>query len=309
MNSSPQVSLRLAESSDAPAMLRVIHEAFSHRRRVDPPPVALGDTVADIEHALAVGHGVCAVADGDVVACLLLDLAGDVATLRRVSVIPGAAGGGLARALVEAAGDLAASLGGRRVELLTRREFPELISWWERHGFDVVRDEADGLILGRDLPVLLDIPTADAMVDLGHQLAAMLRPGDVLVVDGELGAGKTTLAQGLGAGLGVKGPVISPTFVISRVHRSLTDGPQLVHVDAYRLGDAAELSDIDLDASLPESVTYIEWGQGKAEWLADDRLEVEILRSIDPTTDQRTVRLTGIGTRWEGALERLREQP
>ena len=80
-----------------------------------------------------------------------------------------------------------------------------------------------------------------------------------------------------------------------------------MHVDAYRLGDAAELFDIDLDDSLPASVTYIEWGGGKAEWLAEDRLEVEILRSAGPT-DVRTVRLTGIGRRWDGALETLRER-
>ncbi len=307
MNFFPQVSLRLATPEDAPAMLRVIHEAFAHRRHVDPPPAALADTVTDIEHALEVGHGVCAVVDGEVVACLLVELHGPVATLRRVSVSPGAAGGGLARALAEAAGELAATLGGRRVELLTRREFPELVTWWQRHGFTVVREEPDGYILGRDLPVVVDILTTEFMQELGERIAEVLRPGDVLVVDGELGAGKTTLAQGLGRGLGITGPVISPTFVISRVHRSLDAGPHLVHVDAYRLGDAAELSDIDLDASLADSVTYIEWGRGKAEWLAEDRLEIDILRSTDPTTELRTVRLTGVGQRWEGALETLRE--
>ncbi len=309
MTSPAQVSLRLAEHSDAPAMLRVIHAAFAHRRHVDPPPAALGDTVADIERALQQGHGVCAVSGGEVVGCLLVDCHGPVATLRRVSVLPGSAGGGLARALVEAAAELGASLGGRRVELLTRREFPELLRWWQSHGFEVVREDSDGLILGRDLPVVLEIPRAEDMQLLGNQLARVLHAGDVVVVDGELGAGKTTLAQGLGTGLGVRGPIISPTFVISRVHPSLVRGPDLVHVDAYRLGDAGELSDIDLDASLAESVTYIEWGGGKAEWLADDRLEVEILRSTDPTTDSRTVRLTGIGRRWKGALETLREQP
>ncbi|MGV8846594.1 tRNA (adenosine(37)-N6)-threonylcarbamoyltransferase complex ATPase subunit type 1 TsaE [Tessaracoccus sp.] len=307
MTSPVQVSLRLAAPADAPAMLRVIHEAFAHRRHVDPPPAALADTVADIEHALATGHGICAVADGEIVACLLLEMRGHVATLRRVSVLPGAAGSGLARALAEAAGDLASSLGGLRVELLTRPEFPELIAWWQRHGFEVQRRAADGFILGRELPVLLEVPTADAMHALGVRMAGVLRAGDVVVVDGQLGAGKTTLAQGLGAGLGVRGPIVSPTFVISRVHRSVTDGPHFVHVDAYRLGDASELSDIDLDASLADSVTYVEWGQGKAEWLADDRLEVEIWRSTDPTTDLRTVRLTGVGPRWKNALETLRE--
>ena len=299
----------MAEPSDAPAMLRVIHEAFAHRRHVDPPPAALADTGADLEHALDVGHGVCAVADGEVVACVLVNHHGPVATLRRVSVLPAAAGGGLARALAEGVGDLAVSLGCRRVELLTRREFPELLKWWERHGFVIMREEADGFILGRDLPVLLEVLTAEAMRDLGGRLAGVLRAGDVIVVDGELGAGKTTLAQGLGAGLGIKGPVISPTFVISRVHRSLTEGPHLVHVDAYRLGDAAELVDIDLDASLADSVTYVEWGQGKAEWLSEDRLEVEIRRSDDPATELRTVRLNGVGARWKDALEIFWEHP
>lgn len=289
-------------------MLRVIHEAFAHRRHVDPPPAALADTVSDIEHALETGHGVCAVVDDRIVACVLVNLHGPVATLRRVSVLPGAAGGGLARALVQAAMDLASSLRCSRVELLTRREFPELLEWWIRHGFAVMREESDGFILGRATAVLLDVPTAEAMHALGRRLARVLRAGDVLVVDGELGAGKTTLAQGLGDGLGVKGPVTSPTFVISRVHPSVTGGPQFVHVDAYRLGDSAELSDIDLDASLAESITYIEWGSGKAEWLAADRLEVEIVRSIDPTTDLRSVRVSGIGPRWEGALEDFREQ-
>lgn len=288
-------------------MLQVIHAAFAHRRHVDPPPAALSDTLGDIRAALGTGQGVCATLNGEMVACVLLVLDGPVATLRRVSVLPGASGGGLARALVGAAGELAASRGASRVELLTRREFPELVRWWERHGFAVVREESDGFILRRDLPVLLEVPTAVAMKDLGVRLAKVLRAGDVMVVDGELGAGKTTLAQGLGAGLGIGEPVISPTFVISRVHHNPGDGPHLVHVDAYRLVDAAELSDIDLDATLAESVTYVEWGSGKAEWLAEDRLEVEITRSMDPTTDLRIVRLTGVGKRWDGALDTLRE--
>lgn len=288
-------------------MLRVIHAAFAHRRHVDPPPAALSDTVDDIRAALGTGQGVCAVIDDEIVACVLVDRHGPVATLRRVSVLPGVSGEGLARALVAAAGELAASLGASRVELLTRREFPELVRWWERHGFAVVREEIDGFILRRDLPVLLEVPTAEAMQGLGIRLAEVLRAGDVMVVDGELGAGKTTLAQGLGAGLGISEPVISPTFVISRVHRNPGVGPHLVHVDAYRLGDAAELSDIDLDATLADSVTYVEWGSGKAEWLAEDRLEVEITRSMDPATDMRIVRLAGVGTRWDGALDTLRE--
>lgn len=165
------------------------------------------------------------------------------------------------------------------------------------------------MVLGRALPVALDIPTADAMRDLGRRLASLLRAGDVVVANGDLGAGKTTLTQGIGEGLGIEGPVISPTFVISRVHPHPGNGPALVHVDAYRLGGSSELNDIDLDATLAEAVTLVEWGRGVAEWLAEDRLEIDIVRSDDPADETRTVYLTGLGSRWANALETLREQP
>jgi tRNA threonylcarbamoyladenosine biosynthesis protein TsaE len=139
--------------------------------------------------------------------------------------------------------------------------------------------------------------TGPDMRALGRRLGGLLRAGDVLILSGPLGAGKTTLTQGIGEGLGVRGPVTSPTFVISRIHPSLAGGPDLVHVDAYRLGDAAEVDDLDLDTTLPDSVTIVEWGEGVAEELSDDRLEVAIDRAAD---DSRTVRLTGVGPRWAG---------
>ena len=146
---------------------------------------------------------------------------------------------------------------------------------------------------------------ADDTRAVGLRLAALLRPGDLVVLSGDLGAGKTTFTQGLGQGLGVRGAVTSPTFVISRVHPSQTDGPALVHVDAYRLtvsgkGPAAlELDDLDLDTSLADAVTVVEWGSGVAEVLADDRIEVEILRAhADEAGEARTLRLSGVGPRW-----------
>ena len=142
----------------------------------------------------------------------------------------------------------------------------------------------------------IEIPTADAMRDLGRRLAAELCAGDLLVLTGPLGAGKTTLVQGIGEGLGVRGPITSPTFVIARVHPSLTGGPALVHADAYRLGGVAEIDDLDLDATTASSVTAVEWGEGLAEGLSDDRLEI----AIDLQGDTRSVRLTGIGPRWAG---------
>ncbi|MEV3921613.1 tRNA (adenosine(37)-N6)-threonylcarbamoyltransferase complex ATPase subunit type 1 TsaE [Actinomadura coerulea] len=135
------------------------------------------------------------------------------------------------------------------------------------------------------------------MREFGLRLAGMLRAGDLLVMTGHLGAGKTTLTQGIGEGLKVRGPVTSPTFVIARVHPSLAGGPSLVHVDAYRLGGFAELDDLDLDASVEDSVTIVEWGEGLAEGLADDRLEVIISRGEGPG-EAREVRIVGVGDRW-----------
>jgi len=151
---------------------------------------------------------------------------------------------------------------------------------------------------------------ASEMRGIGERLASALRPGDLVVLSGELGAGKTTLAQGIGAGLGVRGHVTSPTFVIARVHPALSpDRPPLVHVDAYRLGSLEEVDDIDLDASVEASVTVVEWGEGKVENLTDDRLEVRIERAADTADpaarDARRVTVRGIGARWAGALPSL----
>ncbi|MCX5392616.1 tRNA (adenosine(37)-N6)-threonylcarbamoyltransferase complex ATPase subunit type 1 TsaE [Streptomyces sp. NBC_00094] len=146
----------------------------------------------------------------------------------------------------------------------------------------------------------LAIDSPEQMGDLGRRLAKLLRPGDLVMLTGELGAGKTTLTRGLGEGLGVRGAVTSPTFVIARVHPSLVGGPALVHVDAYRLGGGLdEMEDLDLDVSLPESVVVVEWGDGKVEELTDDRLHVLIHRVTGHTDDdRRTVVLRGIGSRW-----------
>ncbi|GGT92752.1 tRNA (adenosine(37)-N6)-threonylcarbamoyltransferase complex ATPase subunit type 1 TsaE [Actinomadura citrea] len=145
--------------------------------------------------------------------------------------------------------------------------------------------------------VTVAVPTAEDMRELGLRLAGLLRAGDLLVMTGHLGAGKTTLTQGIGEGLKVRGPITSPTFVIARVHPSLAGGPSLVHVDAYRLGGFAELDDLDLDASIAESVTIVEWGEGLAEGLAEDRLEMIISRGDGPG-EGREVRIVGVGDRW-----------
>lgn len=155
--------------------------------------------------------------------------------------------------------------------------------------------------------VHLTVGTPELMRELGRRLAALLLPGDLVLLSGELGAGKTTLTRGLGEGIGVRGAVTSPTFVIARVHPSLADGPALVHVDAYRLaGGLDEMEDLDLDVSLPESVVVVEWGEGKVEELSEARLQVVIRRAVGEDGadgedgDLRDVTVTGIGARWAG---------
>ncbi|MFJ6849402.1 tRNA (adenosine(37)-N6)-threonylcarbamoyltransferase complex ATPase subunit type 1 TsaE [Streptomyces sp. NPDC091271] len=162
--------------------------------------------------------------------------------------------------------------------------------------------------------VTLDVAveSPEEMKELGRRIAGVLAPGDLVMLSGELGAGKTTLTRGLGEGLGVRGAVTSPTFVIARVHPPLGEGPALVHVDAYRLGGGLdEMEDLDLDVSLPDSVIVVEWGDGKVEELSEDRLRVVIDRAVGDTDDERrAVTLIGIGARWAGLgaeLAALRE--
>jgi len=147
------------------------------------------------------------------------------------------------------------------------------------------------------------LSTAADTFAFGRALAAELAAGDLVVLSGPLGAGKTVLAQGIGAGLGVPSPVTSPTFVLARVHRG--GRLPLVHVDAYRLSSLAEVDDLDLDASLPESVTVVEWGSGLVESLAESWLEVALTRAED---DVRTAVLAGAGS-WPARARRVLERP
>jgi tRNA threonylcarbamoyladenosine biosynthesis protein TsaE len=141
------------------------------------------------------------------------------------------------------------------------------------------------------------LPTVEDTRALGAALAAVVAPGDLLVLTGPLGAGKTALTQGLGTALGVTEPVTSPTFVIARVHRG--GRLPLVHVDAYRLGGVADVDDLDLDASTADSVTVVEWGAGLVEQLADEHLEVRLDRRDD---DVRTAVLVPGGPGWAARL-------
>jgi tRNA threonylcarbamoyladenosine biosynthesis protein TsaE len=144
----------------------------------------------------------------------------------------------------------------------------------------------------------IELATPDATRELGRALGGLLTAGDLVLLVGPLGAGKTVLAQGIGAGLGVTGPVVSPTFVIARVHRG--GRLPMVHVDAYRLGSVAEVDDLDLDAALAESATVVEWGGGLVEQLADAYLEVRLERRAED--DRRTAALRPCGGTWAARL-------
>jgi tRNA threonylcarbamoyladenosine biosynthesis protein TsaE len=166
----------------------------------------------------------------------------------------------------------------------------------------------------------VELSDAESMRALGAALAGVLQAGDLLILTGDLGAGKTTLTQGLGAALHVRGQVASPTFIVAREHPPLarpdgTRGPALVHVDAYRLGSLGELDALDLDSSLEDSVTVVEWGRGLAEALTEDRLEIDIVRprgalppdtgpervsESEPDAGTRHATLRGVGARWAG---------
>ncbi|MDY6214087.1 MAG: tRNA (adenosine(37)-N6)-threonylcarbamoyltransferase complex ATPase subunit type 1 TsaE [Schaalia hyovaginalis] len=154
---------------------------------------------------------------------------------------------------------------------------------------------------------------------LGRALGEVLRAGDLIMLSGGLGAGKTTLTQGIGEGMGVRGRVASPTFIVARVHPSPVDGPDLIHADAYRISDLEDLETLDLDSSLADSVTVVEWGEGKTEGMSSERLEIAVVRATGGTAGrtggaidlesmddgERRIELRPHGSRWDGVLDRV----
>ena len=144
----------------------------------------------------------------------------------------------------------------------------------------------------------LQVRDADEMHALGIRIGKQLRPGDLVALVGPLGAGKTTMTRGVGEALGAIGNVSSPTFVIARTHKRENGEAPMVHVDAYRLGSADELDDLDID--FPNSIVLVEWGKGMLDDINDNLLEVEIARDHTGESETREVTITGIGPRWAG---------
>lgn len=321
-------SLRLtlpARPADAADVHALTREAFRAYADLVPQPSSLRETVEDVARELRDTGGLVVreggVSPGGVVPGRLLAAVRFAEHdggfwLRRMAVHPEARREGLARDLVTAAEAVAAERGHTELRVGVRTPLADVAAFWRRRGFRDTSTRDYWVELARPLPLHLDVPTAQAMVEAGHQLAGVLRAGDLVVLTGGLGAGKTTLTRGLGAALGVRGAVTSPTFVIARVHPSTVGGPALVHADAYRLASFAEVDDLDLDASLDESVTVVEWGEGKVEDLATSRLEVVIQRptpadlAATDVDDGRTVTIRGLGPRWSAAdLDPLRATP
>lgn len=292
--------------SAAPDVLAVVRAGFGARPPLDPPSTALDETPESVERALADDHGVLVRLDGEPAATLMVRRDGPVAHLSRVAVHPHRQSRGIARAMVSFVERELAARGVGEVRITARPELPATVRFWERQGYLERGHDRVHVLMSHLLPVSYDLPDAAATRTFGMRLASLLTHGDVVILTGELGAGKTTLTQGIGAGLDVRGAVTSPTFVISRVHRSHGSGPLLTHVDAYRLGDQAELDDLDIDAYVEAGVTVVEWGDDIAENLAADRLHVHLGRTrgdvvgpgVGEKLDPRIATLTPVGLRW-----------
>jgi len=292
---SDDTTIETVDGSRAEDVLAVVHEAFANRPALDPPATALEETVESIREALDAHGGLVVRHDGSPVGALLFEPRGRLLGLRRVGVLAQVRGYGVAAQMASRAREIAQERGFSGLELEARVELPGTISFWRNLGYVEAERNGNRLTMLRMLPITERLETPEDTRSFGEHLAERLRPGDLVILTGDLGAGKTTLTQGIGAGLSVRGVVTSPTFVIARVHPPLTEGPALVHVDAYRLGGTAELDDLDLDTDVDEAVTVVEWGEGLAESLSNDRLELSLRLTEN---DHRTVTLTPVGPRW-----------
>jgi tRNA threonylcarbamoyladenosine biosynthesis protein TsaE len=277
---------------DVTQVQELTRRSFGALRELSPPSGALSESSETVAADFA-EHGGLLLRDdaGRLLAACRVRRAGLVWVIRRCAVDPSAQRLGLGRLLVDAAHDWAREEGAVRTHVGVRDALRSSRAFWESVGFVPLVGQGFWTELVRPLPLVLVGPEATRA--LGEQLAGELRPGDLVVLNGPLGAGKTALTQGIGAGLGVRGSVTSPTFVLARIH----PGPlPLVHVDAYRLRESGssrlELDDLDLDASLEDSVTVVEWGEGLVEALADGHLRVEIDRPDEGET--RTVRFVDV---------------
>jgi len=303
----------------AAVIVDIIHRSFGARPVLDPPSTALEESVESVAETLRTAGGLLVERRGLPMGAMLFDESrpGQLG-LRRVCVDPDIQARGVASAMLGVAEDTAEERGKDGIWLDVREELPETVQFWSRRLYHPVGRDEPFIEFGKTLWLAREVPTPEEMQALASRLAPLLRAGDLLVLSGDLGAGKTTFTQGLGEALGVRGPITSPTFVLARTHPSLVGGPPLVHVDAYRLGDLSEIDDLDLDSTTDSAVTVVEWGDGMAEQLTDSWLHVKIEvrgpRPIDPLgtrhdgeigdvpdeVDPRVVTIKPHGARWVG---------
>jgi tRNA threonylcarbamoyladenosine biosynthesis protein TsaE len=285
---------RVHGAVDVAEVQALLRKAFRGQEDLTPPSGALSEPAETVAADFAAEGGVhLREDDGTLVATCRVRRLGTAWVVRRCAVDPSYRRRGLGRRLVQEATAWAAAEGAVRAHVGVRHALADSRAFWERLGFRELMSHGFWSELVLPLPLTLVGP--EQTQQLGERLAADLRAGDLVVLNGPLGAGKTALTQGIGAALGVRGAVTSPTFVLARVH----PGPlPLVHVDAYRLRDAGgrlELDDLDLDASVDDSVTVVEWGEGMVEMLAESRLDVHLARPDDET---RTAVVQPVGPRW-----------
>lgn len=307
-----------ATPADAGDIVDVIHRAFGARPALDPPSTALGESVASVSRVISMwGALVCRV-DGRPAGAVLFGPAGAAADrgalrLRRVSALPELQSRGVASAMVGVAEEVAARRGLDDVVLEARSELPATLEFWYRRGYREIGGSGNRLTYGKALGATVETDSPEATRAVGRRIGRLVRRSDVLVLSGHLGAGKTTLVQGIAEGMDVRGAVTSPTFVLFRVHPARADGPALVHADAYRLGTAAELDDLDLDRYLTDAVVVVEWGDDIARGLSDDRLHGRLDREPDPVqtpvdaerdvvadVGRRRLTVTPVGAGWVG---------
>ncbi|MCW2769491.1 MAG: tRNA ((37)-N6)-threonylcarbamoyltransferase complex ATPase subunit type 1 TsaE [Aeromicrobium sp.] len=319
MTSSNALNVIDAGPEHAAVIVDIIHRSFGARPVLDPPTTALDETAETVARTLSTAGGLLVERRGLPMGAMLFDESrpGQLG-LRRVCVDPDIQARGVASAMLGVAEDTAEERGKDGIWLDVREELPETVQFWSRRLYHPVGRDEPFIEFGKTLWLAREVPTPEEMQALAARLAPLLRAGDLLVLSGDLGAGKTTFTQGLGESLGVRGPITSPTFVLARTHPSLVEGPPLVHVDAYRLGDLSEIDDLDLDSTTEAAVTVVEWGDGMAEQLADSwlhvRIEVRGPRPIDPLgtphdgdlgdvaedADPRVVTIKPHGPRWVG---------
>lgn len=285
-----------AKPENAEAVVGVIHKSFGARKVLDPPSTALEETVESVAEVLGTAGGLLVERRDVPMGALLFDESRPgLLGLRRVSVDPEIQSRGIASAMVGVAEDTAEERGMDGIWLHVRVELPATMQFWARRLYYPVAQTGTTVEFGKTLWLARELHSTAETQSFAATLATLLRAGDVLILTGGLGAGKTTFTQGLGEALGVRGPVTSPTFVVARTHPSLVDGPSLVHVDAYRLGDSAEIDDIDLDASVDDSITVVEWGEDMAEQLSESWLEIHLENRLARPTDPLGTAVIGSG--------------